>query len=462
MKKFLIVCLLLLFSASSSYALEGTARVTNVGYTQAWFVIDHANSDTGMWKTVLFVGKTIATIARIDSITGTHTDPDTIANAVGTFENGVTYYCYLELTDSSATTHTTIRIPSSTNNYITFTLDDFTQNLTITTGYSTANVIHDSVGYYVAPLDSVIFRYGTVSGTYTDSSVITTVTHPDTVALTGLMEGGTYYGIMVAFLADSSIVDSSAEFSFSTTDLTVGVTAMALAGDSVGVIVDTNVIIVDSLIFQNGAGAVTVVAETLTTVTGVDTFYMTSLIPGGIYSYRVLAFLPDSSVVETTGTSTYSRPHSTFINDITLGRFGQDALPSNYAVFPNWDFDNSSDGYSTGSLLIESDWIKVSVKIDGEDDVSTGDSIQVFLWSFNFGDSTAIDTLVPMENDTVTITPLAFRMHPDEITDSSMTYYPKFDWGTHYGISAAMNDTTTNEGLVQGVRSVHVIIEEMD
>jgi len=456
---------MLLLGASSSMALEGIASApdTLIGYTSASFVITYANADTGMWKSVLFVGKTGAAATRLDSIQGTHTNPDTIAKAAGTFENGTTYYYYLELTDSSATTHTTIRVPASANNYMTFTTDDFTQNLTITTGYSTASVIHDSVGYYVAPLDSIVLQYGTVSGTYTVADTITSVTHPDAFALTGLMEGGTYYGRVIAYLADSSITDSSSEYSWTCTDLQYEVEVLRTNLDSLILKVDTvNAdLAVDSLILQWGAGlrGITAVADTITTVTEPDTFIITGLVEGGVYKYRLLAFLPDSSAIETTAVATYTRDHNSFVEgfyDATV------KLPDN-ARFWDWEFTKSADYYGTGRIPITTPWIRVHAAIDGEDDAATYDSIEVFIWSWDFGDSTVIDTLITVDADTTTITPLSFRLYPGEFTDTSAQIYPVLGWETFYSVSATMTDSSTasfNDSTL-GTRSVFLIIEEI-
>ena len=68
-----------------------------------------------------------------------------------------------------------------------------------------------------------------------------------------------------------------------------------------------------------------------------------------------------------------------------------------------------------------------------------------------------------MENDTVTITPLKYRMNPNtDYSDTSLVLHPPFDWGQFFSISATMIDTTVNEGLTQGIRGVHVIVEEIE
>jgi len=178
--------------ASATSALTATAYDYGAGYSQNNFVIsaDSSASDSAVKKIILFYGTTLANMVRKDSLTSSITYPDTIAKAVGTFRDGTTYYWYVSVQDSTTTIYWP---PDYKNAPLQFTTTTFTQHLTITTGYSTAQIIHDSVGYYVAPLDSLVLHYGTVSGTYTVADTITSVTHPDTFALTGLMEGGTYY-----------------------------------------------------------------------------------------------------------------------------------------------------------------------------------------------------------------------------------------------------------------------------
>jgi hypothetical protein len=284
------------------FALGAGYSTQNIGF-------DFATMDSGFHpkKTILYYDVTDGT-TRKDSIqTTSHTDPDTFA--ITGLEEGATYYWTISVEDSGGTTwYPSDRVAP------TFATTDFTQNLTITAGYSTVQIIHDSVGYYVAPLDSLILRYGTVSGTYTDSSVITSVTHPDTVALTGLMEGGTYYCIMVAFLADSSVVDSTAEFSWTNTNLQYSVSVIRSSVDSLILKVDTTNadLALDSLILQWGASLLTLTedsasADTITTVTEPDTFIVTGLIEGGTYHYQLIAFLADSSAIETGRIIRFSR-----------------------------------------------------------------------------------------------------------------------------------------------------------
>ena len=447
-----------IFWGADAQALEATINTTGVGYTGASFVFDYAKADTGMWKTVLFVGKTIATVARLDSITGTHTDPDTIAEAAGSFEDGKSYYWYAELTDSSATTHTTIRLPAV--GYYTFTTDDFVQNLTITTGYSTAQVIHDSAGYYVAPLDSIVFQYWATGDTTADTN--TTVTHPDTVALTALEEGATYTGRMIAYLADSSIVDTSAEFSFTTTNLSSSVSQLRANLDSLILIIDSVDFCPDSLIIQYGNSALqlaqdSATAETVTTANCPDTITITGIIEGEDIFYQVLYFLPDSSAIDTGAVYHYTRLHNKFWENFNNINFWPPTMQHRYL----WEFTGAGSDYSTGPIPITTPWIRIHGGVDGADDLSPGDSIAGYIWSWEAGDSTVIDTIMALDADTGTITPIIYMLYPDMLSDSGMTYYPLYDWGTHYSISFNCIDTTIYEDSTIGVRTVGMIIEEI-
>lgn len=138
--------------------------------------------------------------------------------------------------------------------------------------------------------------------------------------------------------------------------------------------------------------------------------------------------------------------------------------PSNARTYLNWEFDSHTDTYTTGTIPITTAWLRIHVEVDGEDDWATSDSINVFLNSWEFGDITAIDTLVTLEPDTITITPLKYRMIPGVLTDSTLKYYPEWDWGTHYSVSASMStgDGQGDSTTTLGVRSVHVVIEEIE
>ena len=452
--------------AGMANALEVTANTAEVGYTGAEFRVYATDVTDTVVKIILFYTKASdeASMDRMDSI---YTDVaydangDTITLSYdGTLEQGTEYLWYVTVED----TLETVRYPSLVSNpdrpYLSFTTDDYVQINNLVAGansYTTAIIETDSI--LAGLVDSVRLHMTKLPTAITYKASITTVTDPDSFSITGLDEGVTYYYKTIAYIADSGIVDTSVIQSFTTTDLTVGLSVIPLAFDSIGIIVDTSAIIVDSIIFQNGAGIVTALAETLTTVTGVDTFYVVNTIEGGTYSYRVLAFLPDSGAtcIETTTTATYTRPHNDLINSLALDR---DHLGSNYTAFLNWDFDNTADNYTTGKLPIKTNWMRVHAIIDGEDDAHTFDSLQVFLWTWVWGDSIIIDTISAMENDTATITPLKYRMGPGEITDSSMVYFPQYNWGQFFSISAVMTDSSGTYDI--GTRGVHVIVEEIE
>ncbi|GAG95973.1 unnamed protein product, partial [marine sediment metagenome] len=268
------------------------------------------------------------------------TDPDTITTTG--LKEGMTYYWTIEITDST----TTIYYPSD-RSPVAFTTTDLTQSTSVSSiGYSHANIIIDSVVAAGLSLDSIRLDIDKTDGT-TYSASITTVTVPqDTFAVTSLDEGATYYYRTIAFLTDSSAADTLTATTFTTTDLQYAVTVLRSDVDSLILVVDTvnAELAVDSLILQWGAGlaAIATVAETITTVTEPDTFVVVGLIEGGTYHYRLLAFLPDSSAIETTTVATYTRPHNKFIEKGTAFPW-----PSTCRLF-SWDFDSHLDDYSTG------------------------------------------------------------------------------------------------------------------
>ncbi len=456
MKKLLLSLLMLVFMAGGAQAagdLNSHSYTIGVGYSTISFVVDTADPDSAVKKIVLFRGTTRASMVRLDSLT-TVTDPDTLA--ITGLIQGTTYYWYVQIIDST----TTIYEPTDLSGY-SVTTTDLQQNVSVIyAGYSTAGIMADSAGVYPGvALDSLRLDIDKTDGT-TYSASITTVTYPDTFAVTGLDEGVTYFYRTIAFLTDSSAADTLTAASFTTTDLGSVISVLRSNLDSLILIIDSTTMCPETLIVQWGAGlaAITAFADTTATPNCPDTITITGLIEGGTYHYRALGLLVDSAVVDTGTIGTYTRAHNSFVETPQFG------WPSNSSGtgYLHWDFDNEADEHSTGPLPIESKYLRIHVFVDGEDDVSTGDSIQAFLWSWEAGDSTVIDTLVPMENDTTTITPLKYLMYPTDLSDSSMTYYPEFDWGTHYSVSAVMVDTTIYADSVLGIRSVHVVIEEIE
>lgn len=458
MKKLLLSLLMLVFMAGGMQAagdLSSHSYTIGVGYSTVSFVVDTADPDSAVKKIVLFRGTTAASMVRLDSLT-TVTDPDTLA--ITGLIQGTTYYWYVQIIDST----TTIYEPTDKSGY-SVTTTDLQQNVSVIyAGYSTAGIMVDSAGVGGdVGLDSVRLDIDKTDGTTYSASITTVTTPQDTFAVTGLDENATYFYRTIAFLTDSSAADTLTAASFTTKNLQYSVSVIRSNVDSLIIKVDTLVaeLALDSLIFQWGAGlaAITGTADTITSVTEPDTFIVVGLIEGGTYHYRLLAFLADSSAIETTTVTTYSRAHNSFVEN---ARF---QWPGNFRTFLHWDFDSHLDTYSTGIIPITSGWLRIHVAIDGEDDFATSDSINVFLNTWEFGDMTAIDTLVTIDPDTVTITPLKYRMYPGELSDSGMTYYPEFDWGTHYSVSASMStgDGQGDSTTTLGVRSVHVVIEEI-
>jgi hypothetical protein len=454
MKKLFLSLLILALMAGSAQAITTHSRVQYTGYSTAAIIIESANADSGLFKVVLFLDKVDGT-TREDSLTSC-TTPDTIT--ITGLDEGVTYYYSLLSIDT--TTGGTYTEPSDGTAF-TFTTTDLRQNVSVIyTGYSTAGIMVDSAGLSIGvDMDSVRLDIDKTDGT-TYSASITTVTVPqDTFAVTGLDEGVTYYYRTIAFMTDSSAADTLTAGSFTTTDLGSVISVLRSNIDSLILIIDSTTMCPESLIVQWGAGlaAITAVADTTATPNCPDTIIITGLIEGGTYYYRALGLLVDSSVVDTGSIGTYTRPHNSFVEN---ARF---EWSSNSRVFLHWDFDLHTDTYTTGAIPITSAWLRIHVSIDGEDDFATSDSINVFLNTYEFGDMSAIDTLVAIDPDTVTITPLKYRMQPGILTDSTMKYYPEWDWGTHYSVTASMSndDGQGDSTTTLGIRSVHVIIEEI-
>lgn len=248
MKKLFLSLLILAFMAGSAEALTSHSRTEGVGYSQATLIVDTADPDSAVRKIVWFWGVTTTSVVRMDSLT-TVTDPDSIAKAVGTFEEGEVYYWYVEVTDST----TTIREPSDLS-FKTFTTTDLQQNVSVIyTGYSTAGIMVDSAGLGIGVgLDSVRLDIDKTDGTTYSASITTVTTPQDTFAVTGLDEGATYVARTIAFLTDSSAADTLTAISFTTTDLSSSVSILSSNVDSLIIIIDSLLICPDSLIVQWG------------------------------------------------------------------------------------------------------------------------------------------------------------------------------------------------------------------
>jgi hypothetical protein len=449
----LLVTILAVFWASSADAITVTqARSSNVGYTSADFIItiDSSSADTLVDKVVLFVGTSISSMTRLDSLT-TLTYPDTISEAVGTFEDGTTYYWYITTEDTAGTYYHPF-------DYFThpyqFTTTAFEQGATITATYDSAQIIHDSTGYYVAPLDSLVLEYWATGDTTADT--ITSVTHPDSFQVTSLEEGTTYNGIIIAYLADSSIVDTLS-ITFTTTDLQSSASILRYSVDSLIIIIDSVDVCPDSYIVQYGFSELTITQDSATADTNTspncpDTVIFTGIPEGATLFYRVLYY---ASGADTGSIASYTRTHNVFWEYINLAGF----WPGNIIYKNLWTITGASSDYSTGPIPIEWPFIRIHAGIDGWDDISPGDSTAAYIWSWDNGDSAIIDTLIALDPDTGNITPLSFRTWPGEFTDTSSQIYPVYDWGTHFSISLSTIDTTIYEDSTVGTRTFGIIIE---
>ena len=459
--------------ASGANALTLTGTTSNVGYEAVWFEFTSADIDSAVKKIVVFWGTSPTTMVRMDSLTTVTAPGDTIktSRTTGLFQNGTQYYWYAQSTDSVTSD---LRYPALYSNaaypynpYLTFTTTDLLQNNKLLyDGYSTAGIKSDTTTItndVHALFDSVRLHLAKTATAATYKASITTVTQPDTFAITGLDEGVTYYYKTIAYIADSSVVDTSAIGKFTTTDLQIAVNVLSSTNSSVVLKIDTvnAYAAFDSVELQWGAGTGGITSDSIiTTVTSPDTFTMNGFFEGSTYYYRVLGFCnyDDSAGVESTTVASFSTDHNALIESLMLDR---DYLGRNYKPFLNWDFDNTADNYTTGKLPIKTNWMRVHAIIDGEDDAHTFDSLQVFLWTWVWGDSIIIDTISAMENDTATITPLKYRMSPNtDYSDTSLVLHPPYNWGQFFSISAVMTDSSGTYDI--GTRGVHVIVEEIE
>lgn len=454
MKRLILIGIALMLMAGSAYAITTHSRVQYTGYSTAAIIIESADADSGLFKVVLFLDKAGGT-TRYDSLTSC-TTPDTIA--ITGLDEGVTYYYSLLSIDT--TTGGTYNEPSD-GSAKSFTTTDLQQNVSVIyTGYSTAGIMVDSAGLGIGVgLDSVRLDLDKTDGTTYNASITTVTTPQDTFALTGLDEGVTYWARVIAFLTDSSAADTLTAFSFTTTDLGSSVSVLAASNDTLILKIDSTTMCPETLIVQWGAGlaAITANADTTATPNCPDTVIITGIIEGSTISYRVLGLLVDSSVVDTGSIGTYSRLSNEFI------RKPESFWGRNARVLLGWQFDSHLDTYSSKIYPIDFKWMRIHAWVDGEDDFATSDSINGFLWSWEAGDSIAIDTFLVLVADTTTITPLKYRMQPSNYSDTSLVLYPVFAWGTHYSVTASMSNDDGQEDSTTtlGIRGVHIVIEEI-
>jgi len=442
------------FTTATVGDLTVHVRTLPAGYSTVKIWFDWALPDSGFHpkKTVLFYD-TDNGLTRKDSIlTTSHTDPDTFA--VTGLLQGTTYYYTLAIQDSGGTLY----YPSD-RSPLTFTTTNLQQSVSVLyTNYSTAGIEVDTTGGIGVGIDSVRLDLDLTDGT-TYKASITTVTYADTFKVTGLEEGATYFYRTIFYLTDSSAADTLTAASFTMTDLGSSVSVLRSNADSLIIKIDSTTILAETLIVQYGAGlrGIAVNADTTGSPNGPDTVTITGIIEGSTIYYRVLSLLVDSAAVDTGTVLTYSRASNSFSANPVF------PWPDNMLPV-TWEFDKSSDNFTTGPILIESPWLRIHAAVDGADDVGTYDSIEVFIWSWQMGDSAIIDTPITVEADTTTITPLKFRMEPSNYTDTSLALYPVFDWGTHYSISAIMTDSVAagfNDSTL-GVRTVRLIIETIE
>lgn len=457
MKKLIgLLAVLLLIAGSQAQALTARAWSEGVGYSQAEFIFDTADADSAVKKIVLFRGLSLTTMIRLDSLTSSITDPDSIAKAVGTFEEGETYYWYVQLIDST----TTIYVPFDykTAPY-SFTTTDLQQNTTVSSiSYSTVNIIVDSTGLGIGVgIDSVRLDIDKTDGTTYDAS-ITTVTYPDTFKVTGNDEGGIYWYRTIAFLTDSAAADTLTAASFTMLDMAISFTLWKVSNDSAFFFVDSTTISVDSVIMQWGAGARVLgfgiaghTADTTTTVTYPDTIIIVGLITDAIYVARLLSF--DAVAIDTSATLTITMISYPEAHD------WQRNWSKDVYVY-DWEFTKSSQSYSAFIPITGYNWMRSSLKLWGEDDVATYDSIRVLRYAKTLSGDVLLDTLLAGDVDTASLSGDIFRLGlagPDSLLDA----YPIFTLEGFIEVIADMTDssaTTFNDSTL-GIRKVYLTLE---
>ena len=174
------------------------------------------------------------------------------------------------------------------------------------TGYSTAAIIIESANADSGLFKVVLFLDKSNGKTRYDS--LTYCTTPDTIAITGLDEGVTYYYSLLSI--DTTTGGTYTEpsdgtaFTFTTTDLTQNVSVIYTGYSTAGIMVDSAGLGIgvdmDSVRLDIDKTDGTTYSASITTVTvPQDTFAVTGLDEGVTYYYRTIAFMTDSSAADT-------------------------------------------------------------------------------------------------------------------------------------------------------------------
>lgn len=464
MKKILAILLAVMMMAVSAQALtsskiEVTSYQVITDYSRIWIPFTISDS-TNIEKRFLYWGITGSASVITDSIYENFEDPDTFK--VNGLMNGTSYTFYLTMRDTTANDSTIIR-----SSWWTFSTTNYTQIIgdsAIT--FSSAFCFWDSSAADTGIAKTVLIVDAANPPTTRQDSSLSTNRKDTTFALTGLLNGVTYYYYFEA--SDSATVDSSTINSFTTIDRGVIVTIDLVkpSVDSLYFVFDTTATGIDSafkkIVLQISPTIGTFWFrwdDSLTSSISIgDSIAYGLVIRGSDYVYRIIS--TDSTTTDTSATYTFSSYDSPYYS-LPLG-FGADMRWRNYAG----DYEQIEHTYTKSSYSISSgyiditgvEWIKFWSKKLGAT-TNTFDSVYVLLYSVAFGERTLIDTILFAEGDVDTSvietnTYIREFMTPSDTAGAGS--YGLKDWGAFFqydidigdSATAAYNDTTIGTGRI--------------
>jgi len=447
MKKLFLTLILVIGVASWANAtIEVTADTGDGGpaNTSVNIVVDTTDGnppDSAVRQYTLLWGTSANPTTRQDSITGSHTFPDTFA--MTGLENGSWYHYRVEYIDS-VTTDTTASD--------SFQTDDVVQTLTI---YDTTTS-EFSVGIEVTGADSaeskIVLIVGLIGGSKTRADSTTSINNnDDSLTATGLTHNKTYE--IFTICDDSTSTDTSAfdtllmegiGIATSVYDTTyrnfnVGIELTNLDSAANKIVLVTKEITDATVEVYSRVDSATSINNDDDSLEAAPTPY--DLTKNANYAWFII-------VTDSTGTDS-STIDTIDIDDFPWYAYNnpQGWVTSNVA-HATWTWDESQDAFTSDNFSINDSWGgKIWARVIGEDNNRTFDSLYLIVYSGEpTGDLNAIDTLITAEADTGTYT-VEYIWRPiapeDSVWKNRLGYE---DWGLTLELRGSVTDSSESVG----------------
>lgn len=458
MKKLLLTMVLLIGMIGVGNAtIVCTADTSDAGpgHTYVDIVIDTTDGnppDSAVRQYTLLFAKSNPPTTRQDSITGSHTFPDTIS--VTALDNGVQYYYRVEYVDSVTTDTTAVD---------SFTTDDLTQTLTVYD--TTASQV--GIENNTANTDSGLTKLVLLWGTYNDmdslahqDSITSSITDPDSLVLTDLAHNTTYYYAWLAH--DSAFTDTSAIgtiltegieltiYPYDTTYRHLYFRIEEANADSALKKLVLEVLRRGSVTTEAAADTVYTRIDSATSINNNDdslntaqgTFELATALDAATDKYVLYRFIAtDSTDTDSTAVDSIMLDKYNWYNYFSpTGKVGG-------VYHDRWSWDESQDSWTSGRYkMSEGIGARIWMKVFGEDNNHTFDSLYVITYSYTpAGDKNAVDTVIIAEMDTGTHVAEYIWLPIIEDTVWQVRNGPE-DWGTEFGFDANVTDSSASVG----------------